>query len=323
MTSLPAQPPTLPVALGRHALALVAQDLQARGVRRVAVPAYHCLTMTLPFQLEGLRIECVPVGPDLMAQPEALHALVTGDASVGAPGAQAPDPATWAILHCEVFGAPPSDPLRAVLEDARAAGATLIVDDTHRWPLPPHVQSDDLIVSTRKLLGLPDGGLVSGAVLRPGGPRPAPRGHVDEAVTEAWLAGNTDRAEDLMDQQLLPVSMSSQALQLADGIDLAGLVVRRRTSVAALHDALVDRGLTPISPRDGHFCVAFRHPDADRLIVDLARAGVDGPVWWPRPTGWQGAWPDDVVTLPVGDADANRELMLGLLDRALRAGNMP
>lgn len=311
MTPIPAQPPTsaqppaLQVALGRHALALVARDLHVRGIRQVAVPAYHCLTMTLPFQLEGLRIASVPVGPDLMAEPEALSALVTRKTG------------SWAILHCEVFGAAPSGALRAVLEDARAAGATLVVDDTHRWPLQPHIAGDDLVVSTRKLLGLPDGGLVSGTVLRQGGPRPLTRGPVDEAATAAWLAGDTDRAEELMDQQLAPVAMSHQALALAGSIDLAGLVARRRASVAVLHDALGDRGLTPISPRDGHFCVAFRHPDAARLIADLARAGVDGPVWWPRPTGWDEAWPDDVVTLPVGEGPAGRDLLLEHLDAAL------
>jgi hypothetical protein len=315
MTPSSAQPPALPVALGRHALALVARDLHARGIRQVAVPAYHCLTMTLPFQLEGLRIASVPVGPDLMAEPEALQALVTGDPSADADPAQHADPTAWAILHCEVFGAAPSAALREVLEQAREDGETLVVDDTHRWPLPPHVAGDDLIVSTRKLLGLPDGGLVSGTVLRPGGPRPLPRGPLDEAATAAWLAGDTDRAEELMDQQLAPVAMSSQAQECADGIDLAGLLARRRASAAALHDALLERGLPPISPRNGHFCVAFRHPDAARLIVDLARAGVDGPVWWPRPTGWQGAWPDDVVTLPVDqDPSSGVEEWLAVID---------
>lgn len=290
----------LRVALGRHALALIAQDLRERGIHQIAVPAYHCLTMTLPFQLEGLRIVRVPVGPDLIAEPRLLRECI------------ADRPASWAILHCEVFGAAPSGELRAVLEAAREAGAALVVDSTHRWPLEPHIEGDELAVSTRKLLGLPDGGLAAGALMRPDGPRPSPRNAIDDKATAAWIAGDVDEAEELMDEQLVPVPMSPQARALASQIDLDALVRRRRRMTAALHDALVDQGLTPISPREGHFCVAFRHPDAKRLVIDFARRDIDGPVWWPRPSDWHGPWPEDVVTLPV-DASLTAGMCLDIM----------
>ena len=53
---------TVPVALGRHALGLIAQDLRDRGISHLAVPAYHCLTMLTPFQLEGFHIDYASVG---------------------------------------------------------------------------------------------------------------------------------------------------------------------------------------------------------------------------------------------------------------------
>jgi hypothetical protein len=316
------------VALGRHALALVAQDLRARGITRIAVPDYHCVTMTLPFQLEGLHIAHVAVGEDLMADPAALERAILGDGQTGRGRPACRDrsggaaPASWAILHCELFGAPPSPELSRALGGLREAGAILVLDDTHRWPLPALVDADYLAVSARKLTGLSDGALArGGAIGEPGGPRPLPRGGIDRAATAAWLAGDRDRAEDLMDLQLSPAAMSSQARAALSGLDLSALTAARRSEAARLHDALEDRGIAPLSPRDGHFCVAFRDPagpvHAQRLVRDLALAGVDGPVWWPRPAGWSREWPEDVVTLPLADDEGGAGRRTGTAARVL------
>lgn len=289
----------MPVALGRHALGLIAQDVRARGISHLAVPAYRCLTMVTPFQLEGFHLADVAVGPDLMAEPDALSRLVRGD-----------PPGSWAVLHCEVFGAAPSPALSRVLADLRRAGAVLILDETHRWPLPPQLPADYAAASIRKLTGLPDGAFAWGGALgRPGGPAPRPRAPLDEAATRAWLSGDADRSEDLMDLQLTPVGMSSAAAaglaSLAPGLPAA--IEARRAAVGRLHEGLAARGLPPVSPPDGHFCVAVRDPaggpHARRAVESLARSGVDGPVWWPRPSGWSRPWPEDLVTLPVDEGD--------------------
>jgi len=69
--------------------------------------------------------------------------------------------------------------------------------------------------------------------------------------------------------------------------------------------------------------VAFRDPagpaHARRLIEALVRAGVDGPVWWPRPSGWARPWPDDVVTLPVAPPSPRRTDASSAADRGRRA----
>ncbi len=292
----------IPVALGRHALALIAQDLRARGISSLAVPDYHCLTMVMPFQLEGFHCAHVPVGADLMANAHALKHIVLGSST----DTDAPPPSGWAILHCEVFGAAPSPDLACALRDLRQAGAALVLDETHLWPLPAHLDADYQAASLRKLMGLPDGAFAAGGAIGTAqGPRPGARGRIDGEATAAWLAGSRDYAEDLMDLQLSPVDMSPQAAEVLAGCapDLSAQIGARRARMASLHDALVARDLPVVSPRDGHFCVAFRDPagpaHARRLIEALARAGVDGPVWWPRPSGWTRAWPDDIVTLPV------------------------
>ncbi|WP_043535799.1 hypothetical protein [Actinomyces polynesiensis] len=280
----------LPLALGRHALALVARHLREHGVHQVAVPDHHCLTMLTPFQLEGMHVAHVRVGPDLLTDPEDLARTV------------AADPSSWAVLHCETFGAAPSPALAGVLTRARAAGATLVVDATHTWPRAPHLEADHVVVSLRKLTGLPDGAFVTG-LTRSALPD-LTRDALDEEVTRTWLAGDHDRAEELMDDQLSPVSMSACSLGMLDGLDLPALVDAHRRTARALDHGLRELGLTPVEPRGAHFCAAFRHPRGPQLVLALARAGVDGPVWWPRPRGWVRPWPDDLVTLPLDGGGA-------------------
>lgn len=278
-------PDSLPVALGRHALGLVARQLRARGVHQVVLPDHHCLTMLTPFQLEGMHVAHVRTGPDLLADPVDLARTI------------GPDPSAWAVLHCETFGAAPSSALAGVLSGARQRGATLIVDATHTWPDAPHVRGDHVVASVRKLTGLPDGAFVTGLdrSLLPDLTRTA----ADEAETLTWLAGDVDTAEDLMDAELRPVAMSPQSSRLLSDLDLDALVDSRRSRGRLLSRALEELGLEVLSPPDAHFCLAFRHPRGPELVLALARAGVDGPVWWPRPTGWTRDWPDDVVTLPL------------------------
>ena len=299
-------------ALGRHALSLVARHLRRRGIRQVAVPDYHCLTMVSPFQLEGFHIAHVATDLDLMADPEDLWRTIHRE------------PREWAVLHCEVFGAPPTDRLTATLSRTRAAGATLVVDDTHRWPQPPATPADHVVVSARKLLDLPDGAFATGPVAPGAGDpdgarRRIPRSDLDRQETQAWLDGDVDRAEELMDRQFAPAGMSPQARSALAGIDLDAVVARRRSTARVLREVLHRHGLAPFPPDVGHFCVAFRHPDAEQLIVNLARAGVDGPVWWPRPTGWTRPWPDDVVTVPVDGGPDVVTRTAAALDRVLGA----
>ena len=262
--------------------------------------------MVQPFQMEGMRVAHVPVGPDLLADPDALAALV------------GPVPSSWAVLHCETFGSAPSPGLTRTLGDLAARGAALVVDATHTWPLPPVTRAAlpagppvTWLASVRKFAQLPDGALLIGA----GAPWPrVGRGTVDEAETRAWIAGDIESAEDLMDAQLAPAAMSPESRNMLDGLDTGALVARHRVAASVLEGGLAALGLERVSPPGAHFCTAFRHVDGPALVEDLARAGVDGPVWWPRPTGWVRDWPDDLVTLPADSPVAAGRVLAALRD---------
>lgn len=298
------------LALGRHALSLVALDLRRRGIHQVALPDHHCLTMVRPFQLEGMHVAHVAVGADLLADPRALAATV-GE-----------DPSSWAVLHCETFGSGPGPDLARTLTDLTRRGAALVVDATHTWPLPPAIlpalpggTALTCLASVRKFAHLPDGALLTSA---PALAWPAPRrGPLDEDATHAWLRGDVEGAEILMEDQLAPAAMSTQAEAALGRVDVPATLDAHRRGARVLEEGLRARGLTPLGPRGAHFCTAFMHPRGPELVVALARVGVDGPVWWPRPTGWSRAWPDDLITLPT-DSTARAEEVLGLLDHVLR-----
>ncbi len=294
------------VALGRHALALVARKLRDQGISRIALPAFHCATMALPFQMEGMHIARVPVGPDLMADPRALEQTLADRGAC--------DP-HWAVLHCELFGAPGSPELRDVLRRARTRGDVLVLDTTHSWPEPPSTPADFEVAAIRKLLNLPDGALVWG--LSEDDPRPSPRSPLDREETRLWMSGELDAAEDVMDQELVPVELSDESRKLVADLDLDVFLRERREAVRRLHDGLASLGLELASPRDGHFCVSMRHPAGRALVLELAHAGVDGPVWWPKPRGWRGPWPDDLVSLPTTGGRTGVDRVLGQVRDAL------
>ena len=264
--------------------------------------------MTLPFELEGFHIRPLPTGPDLMVDPHAIQHL-----------ARASSPAQWAILHTELFGAAASSDLHGELQRIRAAGGAVIVDATHRWPLPPHTQGDYLVASLRKFTALPDGAAVRGGRIGlPGGPSPHARSAIDDDATAAWQVGDQDLAEELMDRQLTPVEMSQESRRTLAALDRVGMVRARQEVGRVLQDYLAARGITPLSPSDAHFCAAFRHRAgaraADALVRTLSAAGVDGPVWWQRPGNTPERWPDDVVTLPVdGDPEQLTPLLRHLM----------
>ncbi|WIK64328.1 hypothetical protein [Gleimia hominis] len=161
-------------AFGKQALSLVAQDLRRQGVRRLVAPDYFCLSMILPFELEGISVRYCPTDRRALPVPQRLAELVT-------PGS--------AVLLCFTFGNLPTAQLVSVLEGVRAGGVPIVVDGTHSW-LGPQANlngektqatqradgggfasvalrakpgyADYYVVSMRKLLPVPDGAFVHG-----------------------------------------------------------------------------------------------------------------------------------------------------------------
>ncbi|WP_170297216.1 DegT/DnrJ/EryC1/StrS family aminotransferase [Georgenia thermotolerans] len=289
------------VASGRQALSLVAQDLRARGVTTVLVPDHHCTTMVLPFQLEGLHVTTVATDERCLLDPGALAAALTDRA---------------AVLHCETFGNLAGPALARVLARARRGGVPVVVDETHSVLGPDHADGDYRVASLRKLLPVPDGAWVTGLAAPPGlTPRAVDREitrlRIDAAARRrAPLHGREGaaevqalfgRAEELMGQALAPSPMSPQAREVLTNLDGDALLARRRANAVRLRGALAEAGLEVLNPDASPCFVMVRHDRAGAVIRRLARAGIVGPVYWPRPAGLsrERRWRTDLVSLPV------------------------
>ncbi|WP_240038248.1 type II toxin-antitoxin system ParD family antitoxin [Actinomyces procaprae] len=319
---MPTSQPALPVftAAGRHALALVAREARADGVREVLAPRVRCTAMTTPFELEGLHVTDVDCAPSGLLAPGALAAAL---AACDRPPL---------ILHAETFGNRADGELRTVLAAARSTGARIVVDATHTaleraeellTDAGPGTgaadldNADYLVASLRKLLPIPLGGVVHGLV-RPA----APTGdelNADLAAVAAIAERHRDvpalmdAVEDLLDLAWAPAPMPGpyRARLAAPGIGAE--LTRRRTRLARLHAAVAE--LDVINPGAAYPPV-IAHPQAAAIRTALARAGFSPPLHWPGATDGLVALPDD----PWAAAIARRAAGPTALREALAEG---
>lgn len=296
------------VALGRQALGLVARALRDVGCRTVLVPAFSCQTMVTPWELEGMAVIRVPVGPDLLMSAPALSGRLEGClAHGGAP----------VVLHCETFGITAGAGLAQVLEEA-SGQVPVIVDRTHSFladQLAPGAGRRWIeVVSTRKLLPVPEVSWVAGvgrcagpgqcAGMNPSGiDRPGPRGTADDRLTRArerYLRSpgleTFEAVEDLADEAWAPVPPHRCAVERLAAFDARGFAVR----MLATRRLLASRvsGLDVVNP--SAVCpMVIRTPKADAMADELHRRGLDGPIHWDRPEHLDADWPDDLLCLPM------------------------
>ncbi len=209
----------------------MAQELRARGVTELLAPAFHCVTMIEPFQLEGDHAEFVPVAEDLLLDPAALASALASAVPTHRPAA---------ILHSETAGHRAGPALAAVLAAAREGGHAVVVDETHSFldrPADAPRTADFHIASLRKWLPLPDGAWVTGVPRRP-----LARHEIDDGVTSWGLAALAAeaagqdagelwrRAEDLVDRALQPAAMSPQACNILANLDAEDFLRRHRAA---------------------------------------------------------------------------------------------
>ncbi|MCI1747471.1 MAG: hypothetical protein LKI24_04810 [Acidipropionibacterium sp.] len=323
------------VALGRQALGLAAQRARDAGRRTVLVPQYCCQTMVTPWQLEGLAVRRVDVGPDLLMDAGALSDLLSLCREAG----ERP-----VILHCETFGVRAGAALEGVLADAERAGAVVLVDRTHSF-LGPRVGTVAgaagrvEMVSTRKLLPLGELAWITGGFRDVAGRTPADeaerapaglaeRTPADDELTAARMrfldrpgVDTFETAEDLADDCWTPVPPHPQTLAqhrefdselLAENImatrkavleSLAGLTGAAGLEGAAELEGAAGsggaNGVEVVNP--GAVCpLVLRLPRAEEVAVALHRQGLDGPIHWDRPENLPGvAWPEGLLCLPA------------------------
>lgn len=289
-------------AFGRQALSLVAQELRELAVTSILVPDYHCLSMLVPFTMEGIHVHVVETGHGCLMRPTAL-----ADGLRAHPGS--------AVLHCETFGNRAGRELAGVLRAARAAGSKIVVDRTHSWldsteDVPDSAQTGDYVVaSLRKLIPTPDGAYATGLSLPV---RVVP----DEATRRATRAriihlaepgiASFEAAEDLADQAWVPAPPGAAAMASIEAFDRDANRAQRSRSAAALSLALA--GMDLINP-GAACCIALSHPRADRIMDALAAHGAYGPIHWGRPRRLPRtrSWRTDIVTLPVDATWTGRE----------------
>ncbi|MGK2310079.1 hypothetical protein [Cutibacterium sp. V947] len=293
------------VALGRQAFAVVARWLRD-GVCRdrapfrcvpantLVVPWFCCQTMITPWQLEGYRVRRVEIGDDFLVDADSLAATMTSCRRRG----EHP-----VVLSCETFGIQPGSALADVLEETRRHHIPVVVDRTHSFLAPSSSPADVEVVSTRKLLPVPELAWARAAHDLSG--LLGARDEGDELLTAArrrFLArrglATFEAAEDLADECWAPVPPHDDARREFEACDLTGyarLVDRTRDEVVA---GVSGAGaIRVVNPR-ASCSVVLQHPDAGEIADGLRRVGVVGPLYWDRPRHLDVEWPDDLVSLP-------------------------
>lgn len=319
-------PVTTWVALGRQASAVAARWLrdgyclggapfQWIPADTLVVPWFCCQTMVTPWQLEGYRVRRVEIGDDFLADADSVAATIASCRQ------RREHPV---VLSCETFGIQPGLALTEVLEETRRNHIPVVVDRTHSFLGPSSSPADVDVVSTRKLLPLPETAWVKAAHDLSG--LVGARDERDELLTAArrqFLARRGlaafEAAEDLADECWAPVPPNDDARREFEACDLAGyarLVERTRDDVVA---GLSGTGAIRVVNPEASCSVVLQHPDAGEIADRLRGVDVVGPLHWDRPRHLDVEWPDDLVSLPpvmdVNTIDRVIDVVTTVVDR--------
>jgi hypothetical protein len=285
----------------RSALKIV-RDLVAP--RRVWLPSYLCDSVLSGLSDGDTALTFYPV--DLRLQlPDRrwLSSVRQGDLAV----------------FVSYFGFPAD---RQAADEAHARGAITVWDGACALLSEMTIDADFAVLSPRKFVGIPDGGVVlcrragdasSLAALRLSPPpalwwrsalemcrgRPAfDRGQAGDE----WLA-LCEQAEDAPKGALAMSELSARLL--ATAFDWGAIAQRRRVNYAALARALPDLALLPALPAGSvPFGFPIRLRDRDAVRARLRQSGVLTPIHWELPPAVPGEFVDshrlsaETLTLP-------------------------
>lgn len=292
---------TLYTETGRQALAIARRVLERRGVDRILVPAYLCESMVEPFRLRGWRIGLLETSREL--------GLRRGG---GDWNRLRNSPRRTAVLLASYFGYSPDDEHVALAKEARACGAYVIEDETHRPFTPGGVEADLTFSSLRKLLPLADGAYVQGDsdVL-------AEIEALDEAEGERWNAMDLKRDAADPTQHRAAMIEANRRLEGPDRLFRAsertmetlgrlpyGLFARRRHENAhTLRASLARVGISSLrgseAPVASHLVAVMEDPQG--VQKRLASEQVYCPIHWPRvpDLGADAPWRSDLLSFPI------------------------
>lgn len=251
------------------ARAALAWLLRRKSIRRLWLPAYICPELADAALNAGAELAFYPVGDRLMPDTAMLGAhLLEGDA----------------VLGVAYFGfSPPSDFLRLA---ATRPDVLWIEDRAQAFDPGASPWGDWVVYSPRKLLGVPDGGLLvsyrqqlaepplqpstelafmSPALLRLEDP--------DESDHRRWYARYRTIEQAVTAS---PESMSRLSCELLRRLDAAAISAARRRNFASLSRAFSSIALpSPAEPSSAvPFGLPIRVNDAAAIAGKLAEAGI-------------------------------------------------
>lgn len=259
-----------PAAAFQTARGALAALLSARGARRLWLPAYACEALAQACAFAGVEACWYGVADDLSPDITRLaRRLEAGDAAL-------------AIAY---FGRSPPAELRAFAASRRDIlwiedRAQALASDGPSW-------ADVALYSPRKLIGVPDGGLLVGL----GAPSPTePSTFLDAAPQLARAADPDGLAPEtwypaFQAQEALfnarPLAMSALTGRVLRSLDPAPLAAQRRANYAVLARAAPSFALWPeTTPGFAPLAFPVRVKDRDDVTVRMAAGRIYCPRHW-------------------------------------------
>ncbi len=253
------------------ARAAFAALLRARDVRRLWLPAYVCDALAQACIFAG--VEACWYGVDHRLEPD-IAGLSQG---------LKPSDAALVVAY---FGRSPP----VALQDLALRRADVLWIEDRAQALAPDGPSwaGVELYSPRKLIGVPDGGLLVGEgslppTLEPGvadaAPQRARAADLDGVDPQTWYpAFQTQEAH--FDAR--PLGMSALTRDLLTQIDPVPLAARRRTNYAILARALPQFALWPqVEPAFAPLAFPVRVKDRDGVVARMAAERIYCPHHWP------------------------------------------
>lgn len=281
---------------GRQAIRVLGDQLRAAGRTHLVFPTHYCDSMLQPFTPLEWTILWSRVGLDFRQSPPEEHS----------------DPNATVIFSVNFFGIPESPEWLDYLAAARAQGAVVICDDTHRVLEPPRETGDFRIGSLRKTLPVPDGAYLAGVIdpLRPATDEAVPRLRL-EAMTlkaEQHRQGGAKRhlalfakAEHLEDATTAPLEMSRHTRSLLDRLDYSAMAAAREKNRDTLLAHLDPRWRTgaPQAQMRSHFVIRTKH--VTQVRAHLMQHEIYCPIHWPPPARppHPPRWISECLSVPI------------------------
>ena len=245
--------------------------LQARAAPRLWLPAYVCRALAEACVFAGVEICWYGLDDDLAPD---LNALAAG---------LRPRDAALVIAY---FGRAPPESLRRFA--AERPDVLWIEDRAQALEADGVPWAEFVLYSPRKLVGVPDGGLLVGEAPPAPSAAPAPLDAAPQRARQAdpqGLAPETwypaFRAQEAA-FDARPLAMSQLTRELLDGIEPAPLAARRRANYVALAQALPDYALWPeAAPAFAPLAFPVRVEDRDGVAARLAHERIYCPHHWP------------------------------------------